>query len=445
MEPKTAEEFQSELNRIAKESDADPTNEALIAEYEAVEAKALAFGKSKALQERHKVWNAPRVNIQPPSVIKGSRDDGRYAFDKYLRGDAGAASELMSYQGGPKASSDPRVQEWKTVAWPTFNSGAGRYQTPEEYAQTETTTGGGYLVPTLSPKVLVKVTKAFGGIANVAAHINTGNGDPLNFPTIDDTANSSALAAINAAPASGGADLVFGTVTLGAFKYAATGTGQLGLKVPRELIDDALFDVTGLVTELLGVRLARKMASEYAVGVGTTAPSGLFNATSTTTAAWVLSTGLVQATANQQLQAFIHNLDPSYITENCCWIMNWATHGVISGFVDSTNRPLMVSYSDSGLSEPMSFRLLGYPVKIDQASPVFSLTASANPANVNTAYAAFGDIEQGYLIRDVQGIGIAVDPFTGIGSNQVLYFGYARTDAKARNTAAFELLPGYHA
>lgn len=324
------------------------------------------------------------------------------------------------------------------IRWPQ----AG--QTPEAYAQTETTTGGGYLVPTLSPKVMVKVTKAFGGISELAEHINTGNGDPLNFPTLDDTANSSAIAAINAPPGSAGADLVFGTVTMGAFKYAATGTGQLGLKVPRELVDDALFDVTSLVTEMLGIRLARKMASDYAVGVGTTAPSGLYNATSLTNQTWVLSTGLVQATANQQLQAFIHNLDPSYITENCAWIMNWATHGVISGFVDSTNRPLMVSYSDAGLSEPMSFRLLGYPVKIDQGSPNFSLTAAASPAAVNTAYAAFGDINQAFLIRDVQGIGIAVDPYTGIGSNQVLYFGYARTDSQIKNAKAYELLPGYH-
>jgi hypothetical protein len=48
------------------------------------------------------------------------------------------------------------------------------------------------------------------------------------------------------------------------------------------------------------------------------------------------------------------------------------------------------------------------------------------------------------MIRDVQGIGIAVDPYTGIGSNQVLYFGYARTDSQIRNSAAYELLPGYH-
>jgi HK97 family phage major capsid protein len=214
--------------------------------------------------------------------------------------------------------------------------------------------------------------------------------------------------------------------------------------VPRELVDDALFDITSLVTEMLGIRLARKMASDYAVGIGSTAPVGLFDRTSLTNQTWVLSTGLVQATANQQLQAFIHNLDPAYVNENSSWVMNWGTHGVLMGFSDSTNRPLMVSYASSGLGIPPQYTLLGFPVKIDQAAPAFSLTAAASPAAVNVAYMAFGDIAEGFMIRDVQGIGIAVDPYTGIGSNQVLYFGYARTDSQIRNSAAYELLPGYH-
>ena len=171
---------------------------------------------------------------------------------------------------------------------------------------------------------MVKVKKAFGGISAQASHINTGNGDPLNFPSIDDTANTSAIAAINAAPGSAGADLVFGQVAFSAFKYAATGTGQLGLKVPRELVDDSLFDITSLVTEMLGIRLARKMAADYATGVGTTAPSGLMNRTGVTVPPSVATTGLVQATANAQLQAFIHLLDPAYVNESCVWIMNWA-------------------------------------------------------------------------------------------------------------------------
>ncbi len=124
--------------------------------------------------------------------------------------------------------------------------------------------------------------------------------------------------------------------------------------------------------------------------------------------------------------------------------MNWGTHGTLLGFVDSTNRPLMVPYAEAGLNSPPSYNLLGFPVVIDQGCPAFSLTATANPVPVNKAYLAFGDLSQAFVIRDVQGIGIAVDPYTGIGTNDVLYYGYARTDSTVKNFSAYELLGGYH-
>lgn len=439
---KTAEEVRTAMK--AMEDRVDSLTDDEITQYEALEKDLIRFGKRDEIKGKAKVWNAPRVAIQQPSVIQGSRDDGRYAFDQFLRGDNGAARELASYAASDEGRGSQAAAEKgaKLLRWPINASAQAHAEMVAQYAQTETTTAGGYLVPTVTADVLVKVRKAFGGISDRARHIQTNNGAPLNFPSIDDTANSAAIAAINAAPGSGGADLVFGQVAMGAFKYAATGTGQAGLKVPRELVQDSMFDITGLVTEMLGVRLARKMAADYAQGTGSTMPVGLFDATSPITA---LSTGLVQATANAQLQTFIHTLDPAYVDENCCWIMNWGTHGTFSGFVDSTNRPLLNTYGVSGLSSPLQYSLLGYPVYLDQGAPAFSLTASTNPASVNTSYAAFGDFNEGYVIRDVAGIGIAVDPYTGLGTNDLLYFGYARTDAQIRNRAAYILLAGYHA
>ncbi len=431
------EEYQVEMSKIGDKQ--GTLTDAEVLRFSGLEQGMEAFRASQEVKARSKAYNMPRVSIQPASVIQGSRDDGRYTTDKYLRGDKGAAKEMASYSQWDRRTAGNELEgQAKLFAWPREG------QTYEQYAQTETTTGGGYLVPTVTEKVMVIVTKAFGGLSAKASHINTSSGDPINFPSVDDTANVAALAAINAAPASAGADLVFGTVTLGAWKYAATGTGQLGLKVPRELIDDSLFDITGLVTELLGVRLARQMAADYTQGIGTTAPVGLFHFTSPSVNAAIPTTGLVQATANASLEAQIHLLDPSYVNENCCWIMNWATHGIIAGFVDSTNRPLMVPYAAAGLGSPPAYTLIGFPVVIDQGCPAFSLTNATNPAGVNTAYAAFGDFSQAFLIRDVQGIGIAVDPYTGIGSNQVLYFGYARTDSNVKNAKAYNLLAGYH-
>ncbi len=440
----TAAELSAQMDAIiVGAGDRSLTSEE-VTSYSNLERDLNAISASDATKAKHAAWQRPRVSVQPPSVVKGSRDDGRYAFDQFLRGDNGAAREIASYSASDEGRGSQAAAEKgaKLLRWPINSTAQSHADMVAQYAQTETTTAGGYLVPTITADVLVKVRKAFGGISAKARHIQTNNGAPLNFPSIDDTANSSVIAAINTAAGSAGADLVFGQVAMGAFKYAATGTGNAGLKVPVELIQDSMFDITGLVTEMLGVRLARKMAADYAQGTGTTMPVGLFDVTSPITA---LSGGLVQATANAQLQTFIHTLDPAYVDENCCWIFSWGTHGTISGFVDSTNRPLLKSYGVSGLESGLSFSLLGYPVQLDQGSPAFSLTASANPASVNTSYAAFGDIYESYVIRDVAGIGIAVDPYTGLGANNYLYYGYARSDAQIRNRNAYILLAGYHA
>jgi HK97 family phage major capsid protein len=440
-EPRTAEELRVAMKAMEVRTDSLTHEE--IEQYMGWDRDLSLFSGQSQVKEIGKRWEAPRVSIQPQSVIKGTRDDGRYTFDQFLRGDPVAARELASFGDVPERAPGRASELGTRVIRLPMAGTSDHAEMVAQYAQSETTTGGGYLVPTVTaPDVLVKIRKAYGGISSKARHIQTNNGAPLNFPSIDDTANSAAVAAINAAPGSGGADLVFGTVSLSAFKAAATGTGQAGLKVPRELIDDANYDITGLVTEMLGVRCARKMAAWYAQGVGTTEPNGLFHYVGDVVA---LSGGLVQATAVAQLQTIIHALDPAYVDGDLCWIMNWATHGVLAGFVDSTNRPLLQSNAQSGLNGGIGQSLFDYPVVIDQGAPAFSTTASAKPPAVNESYLAFGDINEAFVIRDVQGIGIAVDPYTGIGSNQVLYYGYSRTDSVMRARNAVVLAGGYHA
>src|SRR6267378_1870454 len=200
-EPKNLDEFQAALSAIAdKEGTLTPEE---VEQYTKLEQDMVTFKASQDVKSRNQVWNKPRVSLQPASVIKGSRDDGRYTYDKFLRGDQGAAKELADFPDGGK-----------TLRWPLSQGMVDM----KAYAQTETTTAGGYLVPTVTEPVLVKITKAFGGLSARSMHLNTNNGAPINFPSIDDTANTSAIAAINAAPGAGGADLAFTQITLGAYK-----------------------------------------------------------------------------------------------------------------------------------------------------------------------------------------------------------------------------------
>src|SRR5258707_14821591 len=116
---------------------------------------------------------------------------------------------------------------------------------------------------------LIEVMKGFGGLAADCDGFDTGNGAPVQYPSVDDTANSGVIAAEGVAPGSG-ADLVFGTINLGAFKYTSAGTGGTPLKVSFELLQDAAFDIGGLIARKMGERIARKQATDWVNGAGTT-------------------------------------------------------------------------------------------------------------------------------------------------------------------------------
>ena len=104
--------------------------------------------------------------------------------------------------------------------------------------------------------------------------ITTTSGEPPRWPTVDDTGNVGVIAAQGTAPASGGADLVFGEETPGEFKYVAPGAGQLPLRVSVELLQDSTFDIQGLWNASL-VRVSVVLRLHWVTGNGTTETFGI--------------------------------------------------------------------------------------------------------------------------------------------------------------------------
>jgi HK97 family phage major capsid protein len=112
------------------------------------------------------------------------------------------------------------------------------------------------------------VRKSFGGFAAEVETLDTGTARRWSTRAVDDTANLGGITAESAAITSG-ADLVFGTVTLGAYKYTSAGAGSnLPLRVPVELLQDSAFDVESLVARKLGERIARAQAAHWVTGTG---------------------------------------------------------------------------------------------------------------------------------------------------------------------------------
>ena len=399
-ELKTVEEYAKALDAIVTTADAegrDLTDEDVQA-YEKLEAGMLTARKAEELRKRHAAYQAPRVALMPglPAGVK-ERDSEVYAWDRYLRGLNPRGSDLK--QG-------------------------------ESYAQSEAvTTAGGFLMPTTTRDNLIEVSKAFGGLKNYAEVITTSSGNPLQWPSLDDTANSAVTSAEGVAAGSGGADLVFTQLTLSAFKYDATGTGNVGLLVSNELIQDSAFDVVSLVNRRFGERLARKMAADYCTGTGTTMATGIFDVTGD---ASQLTAGAITYVG---LQKILHLLDPSY-RANAKWVFNDDVASRIEQIVDGQSRPILIPSTQgvSGAVQTTGSTLLGYPVIIDQGAPAW---INNYATTVNTGFLLFGDIAQAFIIRDVQGVTVLADPYGKMNVNSIQYFGYARTDSKPQNRKAY--------
>jgi HK97 family phage major capsid protein len=289
-------------------------------------------------------------------------------------------------------------------------------------------TEGGYLVPDEFRQKLVERLKSYGGLASVVDRYTTGDGRPVEWPTIDDTANVGEIV-VEGGTFSSGADLIFGSNALGAFSYAAGGAGSTPLRVSRELIQDSAFDLEALLSRLLGDRIARIQAVHWVRGLGVGEPLGLI--TGRTPVQNVVNTGITYAS----LINAIHSVDPAY-RANARWAMNDLTLGEVEKIVDSHGDPIFRGWGANlalGLNEST---LLGYPVTIDQA---FSTVVAASPT---TVWGAFGDFRQGYVVRDVKSVELLVNPYTRMSNRQVEFSAWARADGTQQDVNAYVVLAG---
>lgn len=288
---------------------------------------------------------------------------------------------------------------------------------------------GGFLVPDTFRTKLVDRMKAYGGLAQVVDEFTTGDGAPVNWPTLDDTANVGEVVA-EGGTFTAGADLVFGEANLGAYRYTAGGSGNTPLRVSVELLQDSAFDIEGLITRKLGERIARIQAVHLVRGTGVGQPLGIV-------------TGLtgIQAAANNALTysdliTYMHSIDPAY-QPGARWAFNDLTLSVIQKLIDADGRPLLQSNANGSIAnDPGGYTLLGKPVTIDQA---FADRVAGSPT-VN--WGVYGDLTEGYVVRRVRDVQIIVDPYGRAANGQVQFTAWARMDATQQNTNAYVALTG---
>lgn len=397
------EELLSAMQAIVDVADKETRSltEDEISSYEAYETQLEAAKKTKKIQKRQAEFTKIPKPISTMIGEHKDSDEGEAAFRHYLR-TGKENTDLIPGNGDT-----------------------------EYRAQAEVGSQGGFLVPPGFRTEIIERLKLYGGVQREATQFVTSTGQPIQWPTIDDTASLGEITA-EGGSTTAGVDLVFGQGTLTAYKYQAGGAGSAPITVSVELLQDSAFDVNSFVGKALGIRIGRKIASHLVKGTRSGQPQGL--AVGTALAYTGMGTG---GLAYSDLVQTIHTVDPLY-RPNAKWIFNDNALSQIRQLVDKNNRPLWLPQQESGMGNMPGGSLLGYPVVIDQA---FDNLASGTATN-SVVWGAFGDIEAAYVYRSVLDIEVLVDPYTRMQYGQVQYVAWMRADGMVQNKYAFTAITG---
>ena len=293
--------------------------------------------------------------------------------------------------------------------------------TPEMRAQAVgTDSAGGYIVPEGFSGEIDRAMAAWGPMwdANIVRELNTTSGNPLPWPTLDDTANTGELKAENAAVTDDGSDATFGVKTFGAYVYSTK-----MLKVPMELLADSAFDFEGLINDLFAERLGRLANSVLTTGDGSSKPQGIVAGA----AVGKTAAGAAAVTADEIIDT-LHSVDPAYRSSpKCRWQFNDSTLSYIRKLKDGQGNYLW-QMGDVRTGEPDT--LLAHPYSINQAM-----------ADIGTGNKPilFGDHSR-YVVRKVKGFTVLTLRERYAEYFQIGMVGFKRFDGALLNSAAVKVL-----
>ena len=237
----------------------------------------------------------------------------------------------------------------------------------------------GIIVPTLFRPDVEIALKAYGGAINVVRTITTENGNPLVWPMSNDTANmSTVVGEANLIPEN---DISFTGKTLNTEKFS---TGIV--KVSKELLQDAAFDLAAFIRDAFSVREYRGVNAAITLGTQSGLIDGLVPSVISSGATVSAASGDVTKISYADLVALYTKIDPAYQV-NASWMWSGSTLGLLAGVTDTLGRPLFIPSPNAGAFDT----LLGKPVVLNQSM--------ANPAASDTAV-LFGDFSK-YILRNV--------------------------------------------
>lgn len=274
---------------------------------------------------------------------------------------------------------------------------------------------GGFTVPTDLANRIIESMKAYGGMLSVADILITDGGNPLNFPTNDDTSAKAVL--VSEGGSATVQDTTFAQKTLNAFMYRDL------VKLSYELIQDSAFDIEAYIVRLMGTRFGRAANESLTTGTGSSQPNGVVTAST-------LGKTAASATAFTfaEVLDLVHSVDPEY-RRNGRFMMHDSVLASI--------KKLSIGASDARPLWQPSF-IVGEPATIDGFQYVINQDMDST-INAASKIILFGDFQK-YLIRQVRTLQISRNESLYMATGEIGYFGFARWDGELLDTAAVKHL-----
>lgn len=283
---------------------------------------------------------------------------------------------------------------------------------------TSTGEAGGYTVPTTMLNRVSESMKACGGLAAICQIMTTENGDAINWPTSDGTAEEGELIGENTA--TGEDDIEFSSASLGAKKLSSK-----VIRVSNELLNDSGIDIEAFISNRISMRLWRGESKYLVQGTGAgLQPKGL----NTSVTGTVAASGAAAFTW-KDFNALKHAVDPAYRAMPGFRVaFNDNTLKLASDMEDAQGRPLWLP-AVAGLAPAT---ILGMQYAIDQ---------SIDNIAAGKKFAFAGDFNR-FIIRRIKYMVLRrlVERYAEF--DQTGFLAFHRFDCVLEDTAAIKALTG---
>ena len=391
-------------------------------ELNAERQKRLDALKSRMEEEAKERGEKPRTAELPPGIAAGEveREDsplvdqfwnGRMTMD--ARGRITRSEENKSFlrylqtgdETGLRSDKDGRVITRANVVVGTPSAGGLWVPDDNRYAN-----------------MVIETMKAYAGVEQVAFVFSTPGGSDLPIPTVNDTAN--VAVGVAEATAAAEAALTVGRLVLGAYKVTSG-----ALPVSTEMTEDSGPAIEAIIGRLLGIRMGRKVAADYANGAGgSNAPNGILTAAAKggdlarsggTISDMHLAGGVIARAVDI---AYRNMPNAAFVTSDD--LLNAFRTAI--GTANGNFLYPQLAFSDG---PDAVRRFQGMRVVIEPNYPAF-------PAGSGTTKAATVGDHMAYFIRKVRGLRMTRNPYVKSDEDMITFQTWLRHDADLTDTEA---------